>query len=148
MIMNRLLRSAAIVFVAFLFITARAPAGGIEGTAEKPELQKADRLVIHEWGTFTCLQDEAGHSFTGVNTDDEAVPAFVHRISDLIPRPSELAPVYYKGVPRSHRQVQMRLETPVIYFHPPANLRRPLYASLQVDFRGGWLTEYYPAAQV
>ncbi len=56
--------------------------------------------------------------------------------------------MYYKGAPRSHRQVQMRLETPVVYFHPPANLRQPLHASLQVDFRGGWLTEFYPAARV
>ena len=36
---------------------------------------------------------EAGHSVVGVNTDDEPVPAFVHRISDLVPKPTELAPV-------------------------------------------------------
>jgi hypothetical protein len=116
--------------------------------AEPRQISKQDRLVIHEWGTFTCLQDETGRAINGINTDDEAVPEFVHRISELIPRPSELAPVYYKGVPRSHRQVRMRLETPVIYFHPPAEARLPLHASLQVGFRGGWLTEYYPAAKV
>jgi hypothetical protein len=76
-------------------------------------------LVIHEWGTFTCLQDETGRAIAGVNTDDEPVPEFVHRISDLVERASDLAPVYFKGVPRSHRQVVMRLETPVVYFYPP-----------------------------
>jgi hypothetical protein len=94
------------------------------------------------------LQDEAGHTVAGVNTDDEPVPEFVHRISDLIPQPSELAPVYYKGVPRSHRQVRMRLETPVLYFYPPAGIHEPLHATVQVGFRGGWLTEYFPQARV
>jgi len=117
------------------------------GAGEKQTAAK-DRLVIHEWGTFTCLQNEAGQPIVGVNTDDEAVPEFVHRISDLVPRPSQLAPVYYKGVPRSHHDVRMRLETPVIYFYPPANAREPLHATVEVGFRGGWLTEYFPSAHV
>src|SRR5262249_16923505 len=66
----------------------------------------------------------------------------------LIPKPSELAPIYYKGVPRSHRQVRMRLETPVIYFHPPVGLSERLHATVQVGFHGGWLTEYFPSAKV
>jgi hypothetical protein len=121
-----------------------SPATAEESSAHK----KPDRLVIHEWGTFTCLQDETGQAIYGINTDDEAVPEFVHRIADLIPRPSELAPVYKKGVPQSHRQVRMRLETPVVYFHPPANMKLPVNASVQVDFQGGWLTEYFPKAAV
>jgi hypothetical protein len=107
-----------------------------------------DRLVIHEWGTFTSLQNESGAAIAGINTDDEAVPEFVHRFGNLIPQPSELAPVFYKGVPRSHRQVKMRLETPVIYFHPPAGAKLPLTANVQVDFHGGWLTEYFPDAKI
>src|SRR4029077_20012029 len=95
---------------------------------EPGQRSKPDRLVIHEWGTFTCLQDETGQSVPGGNTEDEPVPAFVHRISDLVPRPSELAPVYYKGVPRSHRQVRMRLETPGLYFYPPARTHHTLHA--------------------
>ncbi|MFN0051210.1 MAG: hypothetical protein ACKV0T_03410 [Planctomycetales bacterium] len=118
----------------------------LEGGEPNPNSTK--NLVIHEWGTFTCLQDETGHAIAGVNTDDEPVPDFVHRISEMIPRASDLAPVYYKGVPRSHRQVTMRLETPVVYFYPPAGQTAPLHASLKVGFRGGWLTEYYPDAHV
>ena len=33
---------------------------------------------IHEWGTFTSLQDEFGRAIGGINTDDEPVPDFVH----------------------------------------------------------------------
>jgi hypothetical protein len=42
----------------------------------------------------------------------------------------------------------MRLETPVIYFYPPAGSTEPLNVDLSVGFKGGWLTEYYPAAEV
>ena len=38
----------------------------------------------------------------------------------------------------------MRLETPVIYFYPPANAQLPLKLDVEVKFRGGWLTEFYP----
>jgi hypothetical protein len=55
--------------------------------------------------------------------------------------------VFYKGVAACHPDVTMRLETPVIYFHPPAGALEPLTASLKVAFRGGWLTQFYPAAE-
>lgn len=139
------LGAAAVCLWATTFRFAGDAAGRDASESAPPA---GDRLVIHEWGTFTCLQDENGRTISGVNTDDEAVPEFVHRISELIPHPSELAPVYYKGVPRSHREVRMRLETPVLYFYPPAGTNTPLHASVKVGFRGGWLTEYYPNAQV
>jgi hypothetical protein len=109
----------------------------------------ADRLTVHEWGTFTCLQDETGRAIPGVNVDDEALPRFVHRLSDfLIFPPTELPLIYYKGIPMLHPQVTMRLETPVIYFYPPAAQKKPLEVDVQVQFRGGWLSEYYPDAEV
>ena len=27
-----------------------------------------EKLVVHEWGTFTSLQDEAGETVVGINT--------------------------------------------------------------------------------
>lgn len=132
-------------------LTGMMAAAGVVAAQQPSKAQPesvADRLVIHEWGTFTCLEDEKGRAIPGVNTDDEPVPEFVHRISDLIAKPTELAPVYYKGVPCSHRQVRMRLETPVVYFYPPRGVEQPLHASVQVGFRGGWLTEYFPHATV
>ena len=41
-------------------------------------------VVVHEWGTFTALQDEAGNAVGGINTEDEPVPPFVHDVSRML----------------------------------------------------------------
>src|SRR5438552_9807693 len=41
-------------------------------------------LVVHEWGTFTSLQDESGRAIGGINSDDEPVPKFVHDLNRLL----------------------------------------------------------------
>jgi hypothetical protein len=106
-------------------------------------------LIVHEWGTFTCLQDEAGQAIGGINTDDEPVPAFVHDLAGtLLIRATELPPVFFnKGAPGCHPDVTMRLETPVIYFHLPKSQTKPLTLDVNVEFRGGWLTQFYPSAE-
>jgi len=105
-------------------------------------------LTLHEWGTFTSLQDETGRSLGGINTDDEPVPSFCHDLDQmLIAPPGELPPIAYKGFPACHPDVAMRLETPVIYFHLPKGATAPLTASVKVAFHGGWLTQFYPAAE-
>ena len=103
----------------------------------------AEPLVIHEWGTFTVLQDETGAAIRGINTDDEPVPDFVHRVGNLI-RPSIASPVMPKGVPTCHPDVIMRMETPVIYFYLPVG--KTVTLDLAVEFFGGWMTEFYPNA--
>lgn len=113
-----------------------------------PAEDASKKLVVHEWGTFTSLQDEKGNAIGGINTDDEPVPKFIHRLRDLVIPPTELPPSFFKGVPQSHPDVTLRLETPVIYFYPPKTGTDPLKADVRVSFRGGWLTEYYPDAQV
>ena len=108
----------------------------------------AQPLVIHEWGTFTSLQDEAGRTLGGINTDDEPVPSFCHDLDSLlIARTGEMPPVLYKGVASCRPDVTMRLETPVLYFHLPSGASTPLTASIKVAFRGGWLTQFYPTAE-
>lgn len=105
-----------------------------------------DRVVVHEWGTFTCLQDEDGNSIGGINTDDEPVPRFVHRLAyNLLLSPTEEPPHFFQGAPSCHPDVTMRLETPVMYFYPPKGVSLPPF-NVHVSFRGGWLTEYYPDA--
>jgi hypothetical protein len=106
-------------------------------------------VVVHEWGTFTSLQNEAGQTIGGINTDDEPVPAFVHRItSSLLIQPTEAPPVYSKGAPSCHPDVTMRLETPVLYFHLPMT-KPPLHGvTVTVRLRGGWLSESYPDGAV
>jgi hypothetical protein len=109
-----------------------------------------DQLVVHEWGTFTSLVDEQGRELSGINVDDEPVPNFVHNLNRFLLSKPVLSSEHWtyrsKGAPRHHPQVTMRLETPVIYFYPPAGQREPLRVDVSVRFRGGWLTEFYPQA--
>ena len=106
-----------------------------------------DRLIVHEWGTFTALQDEHGNAIGGINTDDEPVPDFVHNLhGELVQNNSQLPPVYFKGWPRCDRDVLVRLETPVIYFHPPRG-SGVMHLDVDVQFKGGWLTQFYPDAK-
>src|SRR5207302_8737270 len=68
-------------------------------------------LVVHEWGTFTSLQDETGRAIGGINSDDEPVPRFVHDLNRLlILKPEEMPPVCFQGAPRCHPCVTLRLE--------------------------------------
>jgi hypothetical protein len=111
--------------------------------------QQTERWKIHEWGTFTALQNEQGEPLGWINTEDEPVPPFCHRLSRTLLVPvDDLAPGYFKDAPRAHPDVILRLETPVVYFHPPKSAKLPATVDLRVDFRGGWLTEYYPDATV
>ena len=110
-----------------------------------------DGLVVHEWGTFTSLQDEQGQELSGINTDDEPVPQFVHNLNRFILSNPVLSSWHWqyrqKAAPRVHPYVTMRLETPVIYFYPPKSWRPGSSLDVSVSFRGGWLTEFYPQAQ-
>src|SRR5687767_15940704 len=106
-----------------------------------------ERLVVHEWGTFTAFQDETGKAMRHINTDDEPVPGFVHRLaSPYLFRPTEAPPPLSQGAEWAHPDVTMRLETPVLYFHLPQSHRGEITVDVDVQFRGGWLTEYYPRA--
>jgi hypothetical protein len=103
-------------------------------------------VVIHEWGTFTALQDDAGYAVSGINTDDEPVPKFVHEIARmLLIQPTEAPPSFFQGAPSCHPDVTMRLETPVLYVHAPETFRGPL--NVKVEFHGGWLTQFFPNAE-
>lgn len=102
-------------------------------------------LTVHEWGTFTSLQDETGRAIGGINTDDEPVPNFVNNVAGmLLLPPTEVPPIFFQGAPSCHPDVTMRLETPVLYFHAPASFHGPV--DVHVSFNGGWLTQFYPAA--
>ena len=82
----------------------------------------ASPLVVHEWGTFTSFQDANGATIAGINVDDEPVPWFVHRLGVAEPfGVASLPAAWSQGAPRCHADVTMRLETPVLYFYPPAD---------------------------
>lgn len=105
-------------------------------------LANAEPLVVHEWGTFTCLQDLKGRTLGSVNSDDEPVPDFVHQISNVV---RDQRSGQSKGVASFLSNVNLRLETPVIYFHLPKG-QKTATVDVEVQFKGGWLTQYYPNA--
>jgi len=127
-----------------LFTAFGPPAARADSLRPTP----ADRMTVHEWGTFTALQNESGEAIGGINTDDEPLPVFVHNLRPMLMQtPSEVPSVYFKGAPRCHPDVIARLETPVIYFHPAGpSARSRTRLDVEVEFRGGWLTQFYPQA--
>ena len=77
----------------------------------------SEKLIVHEWGTFTSLQDEKGRTLGGINTEDEPLPQFAHDIDHLLVlKKNQLPPYFYQGAPQALPAIVMRLETPVIYF--------------------------------
>jgi hypothetical protein len=106
-------------------------------------------LVIHEWGTITTVHAADGTPAGELNRIDEAdvLPGFVHRYEPESTRygdpKKKLAKVpLLPGRP----DVTMRLETPVIYFHPGAKRHYDTPIDVKVKFRGGVINEFYPDA--
>ncbi len=106
--------------------------------------------VIHEWGTFTVLQDEAGNTLQGVNINEESLPRFTHRLYPaLIKESGSRMPNLgrrSKGLPSSFSAATMRMETPIIYIYPPNG--EPTNIDVRVRFQGGWISEWFPNAEV
>lgn len=135
------------------FLGRSLAAAGAASLASRPFAlagPRDDRFVVHEWGTFTTLQDETGRELHGINIDDEPVPEFVHNLNRFLLAKPFLTSLHWqysqKSAPRHHPLVTMRLETPVIYFYPPAGESLPMRVDVRVNFLGGWLTEFYPNA--
>ena len=107
---------------------------------------------IHEWGTFTSLQDMMGQSIGGINVDVEALPPFVYNdYRAKIRRANSIRAVFSKAGSDylgPNRSVTMRLETPVLYVHGNADELQPWRLNVSVDFLGGRLSEFYPWAKV
>lgn len=99
----------------------------------------ADRLVVHEWGTFTSLQGSSGVELDGMQHEGEALPDFVHSFARTVPSP-------FRAMGNSSRNVRVRrtrskMETPVIYFHT----NRAMDVNVKVGFVRGLMSHYYPA---
>ena len=108
---------------------------------------ESSALIVHEWGTFTSMQNEFGQTLGGMNNEEELLPNFVHSMGRIIQ--SQARPrndYFYKGLPANRPDVTMRLETPVVYFHLPDGVKETRL-DLNVKFNGGYLTQYFPIAK-
>src|SRR4051812_2216077 len=106
-------------------------------------------LVIHEWGTITTVHDFAGQPQARLKktTVDDVLPDFVHRFEPEHTRHDPTRQFAKSPLVPGRPDVTMRLETPVIYFHPPAGKPYEQPIDVTVRFRGGILNEFYPAAE-
>ena len=105
-------------------------------------LMLGEKLVVHEWGTFTTVPGDDGDAlFWKPLAWKSDLPRFVHTLENLdagLRASSADLPVRGKG----QRVATVRMETPVLYFYPD----RERDVSVRVDFRGGLVTEWYPFA--
>jgi hypothetical protein len=95
------------------------------------------RLVVHEWGTFTSVAGVDGVSLDwrplGGPSD---LPSFVYDVDDLLGGlRSQDARLGKAGIIGN-----VRMETPVLYFYTD----QPMDVSVAVSFTQGTITEWYP----
>jgi hypothetical protein len=112
---------------------------------------------LHEWGTFTTVSGSDGVLLSGLEREEEHLPAFVHShlgLENGQPQdPTEIARIYklhgtigfdepnMKGMgSRPVAHVKVKMETPVIYFHS----NEAFHAKVKVGFEGGTISQWYP----
>jgi hypothetical protein len=91
---------------------------------------KSQDLTIHEWGTFTSV----------AGADGSAIPWNSLACPDDLPRFVNSFGIGFKATWFG----TVRMETPVMYFYSP----RELTARVAVQFPHGFITEWYPKAEV
>jgi hypothetical protein len=93
------------------------------------ERPSAPDLTVHEWGTFTAIAGSDGRAMNWVPwRAPEDLPQFVEHIEGVSPK--------------AGLQGTIRMETPVMYFYSPRDIR----VSARVSFSKGVITEWYPHA--
>jgi hypothetical protein len=134
---------------------------GAAGVAPARFTNGAPPLVVHEWGTITTVHSRSGTPSGCLNriSGSDPLPEFVHRfepaglaVPTAQPQPagtepgSARLPLTKSPFAACRPDVTMRLETPVIYFHPAAGARSIPPFDVNVHFRGGVVNEFYPNA--
>lgn len=90
----------------------------------------ADKLIVHEWGTFTSFAGSNGVNLEYRPLAANDLPYFVHSMLSGHVNPWAKEEVV----------AQQRMETPVIYFYTDV----PREVRVRVDFPKGVLSEWYP----
>ena len=104
--------------------------------ASTANASKENRLVVHEWGTFTSIagKDGVALEWRPLNGSTD-LPKFVHTMQDR----QGLRHVPGKG----EMTALVRMETPVLYFYSD----REMDITANVSFPKGKITEWYPQAR-
>ena len=142
--MKRIIAVLAVCGVAgvALALNIPTPPGGQRATPEVAPSTRpaADKLIVHEWGTFTGFAGSDGvHLPFGIDVGSELPPFVLNRREQAERQNVKFNPWgdFTKGGGVFALQ---RMETPVVYFYTG----RPRDVSVAVDFPHGLLTEFYP----
>lgn len=137
-------RIAFHVTVAVLLLTLiqAKPVAQRASAADNKTTKSDNRLIVHEWGTFTSIagKDGAAVDWRPLNGSSD-LPGFVYDTSGLAAG---------TGLRSGQRCIKcdmdalVRMETPVIYFYAD----RETTVSVRVDFSQGKITEWYPQARL
>ena len=105
-------------------------------------------MVVHEWGTITTRHAPNGAPEGRLNRigPTEVLPEFVHRFEPKPTQGNQQFSLAKTPLSPGRPDVTMRLETPVLYFYPPAGGDALPALDVGVQFRGGVLNEFYPEA--
>jgi hypothetical protein len=111
-------------------------------------VQAAEPLVVHEWGTITSRHASDGTALGRLNRIEqwEVLPPFVHRYEPEATQGNPPEQLGKSPLTPGRPDVNMRLETPVIYFYPPGETGFDQPFDVSVRFRGGILNEFFPPA--
>lgn len=98
-----------------------------------------NRLVVHEWGTFTSIAGKDGVALDWRPLSGPSdLPKFVHTMQE-----GEDGLRHARPGGKGNITAQVRMETPVLYFYSD----REMEVSVKVDFPKGKITEWYPQAR-
>lgn len=143
--------SVLVLLIAIVLIAGATPIQKpVQKPVQKPMQQAAaknqitkratNRLVVHEWGTFTSIAGKNGVSLEWKPLGGESdLPGFVYDLSGL----------NGTGLRSGQRCIKcnlealVRMETPVIYFYAD----RETSVSVRVFLSRGKITEWYPKAR-
>src|SRR5205807_2731826 len=116
-------------------IKLSARSSSARNAAEKARSED-NRLVVHEWGTFTSIagKDGVALEWRPLNGSTD-LPKFVHTIQ-------KDAEGLRHSRSKDDLKALVRMETPVVYFYS----KNEMDVSLKVDFPKGKITEWYPQA--
>jgi hypothetical protein len=136
----RLVAGCLLAFSITAFVGVKLSAQNTPATPAQKKIARAEnRLVVHEWGTFTSIAGRDGVALDWRPLSGPSdLPDFVHTIQEG-----------NEGI--RHRKVQgkenmtarVRMETPVLYFYSD----KEMDVSVNVNFPKGKITEWYPQAR-
>lgn len=137
---SRIVGLCLLAFAVAAFVGIRLSAQNSLATkvAVKPAALK-ERLVVHEWGTFTSIagKDGVALEWRPLNGPSD-LPKFVHTIQE-----GEDGLRHHAPQGKNNLTASVRMETPVLYFY--SDKERDV--SVKVDFPKGKITEWYPQAR-